>query len=203
MIFLDRASNKQVGKVRLMHAIPNAPSVDVYANNDLLYSNLSFGNVTNYLEVPAGNYRIDLYKSGSKSSLLITENYEVDANTANTVAVTLENNEISFFVVDDTHKVGNKALASVRFINLSSNAPLMSLSIPEGDFLFNNVSYLETNNYYPISPGIYNFVVTSNDGLFQKYISEVDLKGGMYITIYIIGVYRGTPKLGYILLKDN
>ena len=37
------------GKIRLLHAIPDAPSVDIYANGKLIYSNLSFGKVTDYI----------------------------------------------------------------------------------------------------------------------------------------------------------
>ena len=120
-----------------------------------------------------------------------------------TINITYENNEIAFFSIDDTHTNSNPLLSYVRFINVAPSAPLLSLSLPDNRVLFNETSYLETNNYYPISPGIYNFIVSTSDGNFIKYISNVKLDKNLYITIYMIGLYRKNPPLGYILLRDD
>ena len=97
----------------------------------------------------------------------------------------------------------NPFLSYVRFINLAPTAPLLSLRLPDDRVLFNETSYLETNNYYPTSPGVYNFIVSTSDGNFSKYISDIHLTPNLYITIYMIGLYDKTPPLGYILVKDG
>lgn len=203
MILFDDSLPRLSGKIRLMHAVPDAPNVDVYSNGKLLYSNLGFGSITNYLNLPAEKYNIQLYKTGTKSRPLITEPFEIKPNGVYTISVTYENNEISFFDLDDTHSISNPLLSSVRFINLSPNSQLLSLRLPENIVLFNEVSYLETNEYYPISPGIYNFVVVSADGSFEKYISNVKLRRSQFITIYIIGLFNKRPQVGYILVQDD
>ncbi len=202
MILFDDVISTMNGRIRLLHAVPNAPAVDVYANGKLLYKNLAFGQVTDYIDVPVGKYKIQLYKAGNKNNLFITENYEVGMNSVSTVAVTYANNEISFFVLDDTVKDAKSFLSSVRFINLSPDSKLLSLRLPENKVLFDEVSYLETNEYYPLSAGIYNFVLINSDGSFEKYISNIGLEKGVYITIYIIGLFKGNPRVGYILVKD-
>lgn len=203
MMLFDDSLPRVNGKVRLLHAIPDGPNVDVYFNGKLIYSNLAFGTITEYISIPADKYKVQLYKAGTKSRPLITEPSEVQPNGVYTIAVTYENGEISFFVLDDTHNITNPLLSSVRFINLSPDSPLLSLRLPENVALFDEVSYLETNEYYPISPGIYNFLVVSDDGSFAKYISNIRLRKAQFITIYIIGLFNKRPQIGYVLVQDD
>lgn len=192
------------GKIRLLHAIPDAPSVDIYANGKLIYSNLSFGKVTDYISIAPGTYNLSIFKAGTTNKTLFSSSTDIAPNSISTVAVTYENNEIAYFTIDDSHiPESNPLLSFVRFINLSPTAPLLSLSLPNGIVFFNQASYLETNEYYPTSPGIYDFIVTSSDGDFNKYISDVNLTQNLFITIYIIGLYKSSPPLGYILVRDG
>lgn len=203
MILFRESLPNLSANIRFLHAIPDGPSIDVYANGKLIYSNLSFGNVTNYIGISPNKYDIQLYKAGTYDNPIITESIDVLPGETETVNITYENKEISFFTIDDSEPINNPLLAYIRFINLSPTAPLLSLSLPEGIVLFDQAEYLETNDYYPISPGIYNFVVSATDSNFEKYISNVNLKAKVFLTIYIIGLFNGKPEIGYILLKDG
>lgn len=99
------------------------------------------------------------------------------------------------------YQIGNCFL---RFIHLSPNSPLISLSLSNDEILFNNVEYLETTGYYPLSPAIYDFKVTFSSfaGLI-KYINDKKLTNGRFYTIYIIGLLNKEPKLGYLLVEDG
>ena len=192
------------GKIRFLHAVPNAPNVDVYANEKLVYSNLPFGKITDYLSIAPGTYNIKIFKAGTTDNNLFSDSVDIVPNSISTAAVTSQNNQIKYFIINDSHiRESNPKLSSVRFINLSANAPLLSLSLPNDNTLFNQASYLETNNYYPMSPGIYDFMVSSSEGNFSKYISDVNLTKNLFVTIYIIGVYKSSPPLGYVLVKDG
>ena len=91
----------------------------------------------------------------------------------------------------------------LRFMNLSPNSPLLSLSLPNNTELFNSVEYLETTGYYMISSGIYNLQVTiASDESVKKYINNISFDNGNFYTIYIIGLFNDTPKLGYLLTVD-
>jgi len=203
MILFRESLPNLTGKIRFLHAVPNAPNIDIYGNGKLLHSNVAFGSVTDYLELSSQKYDIQLYKSGTYDSPLISETIDILPNSILTLNITYENNEISFFTIDDIEPKSNPVLSYVRFINLSPTAPLLSLSLPEGRVLFNETEYLETNDYYPLSPGIYDFTVTAANGTFEKFISDVNMTENLFITIYIIGLIQGTPKLGYILVKDG
>ena len=203
MILFRESLPRLTSRIRFLHAVPDAPNIDIYANGKLLHSNLPFGSVTNYLELSPEKYDVQLYKSGTYDNPIISESIDVLPNSILTLNITYENNEISFFTIDDVEPESNPLLSYVRFINLSPTAPLLSLSLPEGKVLFNEAEYLETNDYYPLSPGVYDFTVTAANGTFEKFISDVNMTENLFITIYIIGLIKGTPKLGYILVKDG
>lgn len=191
------------GNVRFIHAVPDAPNVDLYANNNLIYSDLAFGNVTNYITLEPNTYTIQIYKSGTRTNPVISESVTIDANSIQTVAITYEDKEIAFFTLDDSEPLTNPLLSFVRFINLSPDSKPLSLRLPVGTVMFNESPYLETNSYYPLSPGIYNFVLDSSDGKLEKYINNVRLRPKSFVTIYIIGLVNGSPRIGYILTKDG
>ena len=52
-----------------MHGVTDAPAVDIYANGSLLVSNLTYGEYQGYLQVPAGDYTIDITAHGSTESV--------------------------------------------------------------------------------------------------------------------------------------
>lgn len=205
-MFLFRSSLPNLrANIRFIHTVPNAPNVDIYSDGNLLHQNLAFGQVTKYITLPTGKHDIQLFKTSTKDTPIISKSIELLPNSFTTANVVLENNKVNFFTLDDTdcNCNYNQFLSYVRFINLSPDSPVLSLGLPNGPTLFNEASYLETNNYYPLSPGIYNFVISSSMGNFNKFINAINLKSDMSITIYIVGMMKGSPEIGYILVKDN
>ena len=51
--------------VKVMHGITDAPTVDIYANGSLLIENLAYGEFQGYLQVPVGDYTLDITGHGS------------------------------------------------------------------------------------------------------------------------------------------
>ncbi|SFC28715.1 protein of unknown function [Halobiforma haloterrestris] len=55
--------------VRAVHASPDAPAVDIYAGEDPLFENLAFGEETEYLAVPAGDYSLSIRPAGEPDAV--------------------------------------------------------------------------------------------------------------------------------------
>ena len=191
-------------KIRFIHAVPGAPSVDIYSQGVLLKSNLSFGDLSEYVELSPGDYTLDLYPSGTYATALFSSNLTIKPNSYSTVSIVTNNSVISFFVLTDTASKASPDISFLRFINLSPNSPLLSLSIRNRDTLFNSVEYLETTGYYPLSPGIYNFTLSfAGASVVTKTLSNVTLVPGGFETVYVIGLLDGIPDIGYILSTDG
>ncbi|MBK8028548.1 MAG: DUF4397 domain-containing protein [Chloroflexi bacterium] len=55
----------QGGALRLVHGVADAPAVDVYVNDVLLAPALAFGELTEYVALPAGEYTVNVSVTGS------------------------------------------------------------------------------------------------------------------------------------------
>ncbi|ELY79530.1 DUF4397 domain-containing protein [Natrinema gari] len=55
--------------VRLVHASPDAPAVDVYADDTLLFEDVSFTDATDYVPVPAGQYTLSVRPAGGMEAV--------------------------------------------------------------------------------------------------------------------------------------
>ena len=52
--------------LKVFHGVTDAPAVDIYANGGLLVENLSYSEYAGYLQVPVGDYTIDVTAHGSE-----------------------------------------------------------------------------------------------------------------------------------------
>ncbi|MDU4883156.1 DUF4397 domain-containing protein [uncultured Clostridium sp.] len=189
--------------VRILHAVPNAPNVDVYLNGSLLTNNLAFGKISKYTIFSPGEYEFQLFPTGTYDKPLLSQTIQLIANANYTVSIVTLSNDLYLFRLKDDNIPATKSQAFLRFINLSSNAPLLSLALPNGVTLFNQAEYLETTGYYPLSAGIYNFeVLLGSSQVTTKFIKNITLDGGRFYSIYIIGVFNDKPPLGYLLFDD-
>jgi hypothetical protein len=57
-------------KLRAAHAVPDAPAVDVLVDGNVAIEDLAFGEVTGYLEVPAGEYDLAINVAGTSTTVL-------------------------------------------------------------------------------------------------------------------------------------
>src|SRR5712692_8244752 len=82
------------GWVRLAHLSPNAPAVDVYLYSfgnpsaRLVLHHVSYGTVSPYQEVPAGDYTVSMRSAGAPATAqpLLSTGFRVSAGQAYTVA---------------------------------------------------------------------------------------------------------------------
>lgn len=191
--------------IRLFHASPTAPSLDIYANGNLIAKDLAFSKYTNYIEVSPGEYKIEIYPTGTKGNIVITKTLEVAPNGIFTVAAINLPVNLDLLVIKDASGAVNPNLSFLRFISLSPNAPLLDLSLSaDSKKLFKMVEYKEITGYYPLSPGIYTFDLapSSASGLTLR-IPDVSLNPNKFYTIYAVGLIGGTPRIQSVLIQDG
>ena len=189
--------------IRILHAVPTATAIDIYANGNLIARNVSFSQLTKYSALPAGSYQFQLYAACTYDKPLLSQDIAITHGANYTISVVTLQDNLYLFRLKDDNVPSTKIYTFLRFINLSPNSPLLSLSLPNNIELFNSVEYLETTGYYMLSSGIYNLQVTvASDQSITKYIKNISLYNGNFYTIYIIGLFNDTPQLGYLLTVD-
>ncbi|WP_242948907.1 DUF4397 domain-containing protein [Clostridium amylolyticum] len=189
--------------IRVFHASPNAPAVDVYANGNLLVRNLSYKEVSQYLPVPAGIYNIKVYPSGKMINPVINTTVSIPENSVFNVAAigTLPN--ISLYPIPEPIMGKKSGRPCVRFVHLSPNAPAVDIRLADGTKVFNNVSYEGITDYACVPAGNYTFKVniagTDNTALT---VPNVKLDNNTYYTIYAVGLVGNSPALEAVLLTE-
>ena len=71
-------------RVQAAHFSPDAPQVDVIVDNEPVFENLDFRDVSELAELDQGDYNIEIRPSGSEDSVLKTQ-LTLDADTHYTV----------------------------------------------------------------------------------------------------------------------
>lgn len=203
MLFSQNLPNLQ-SKIRILHAIPSEQAVDIYLTGNLMGDNLAFSDITCYENISSGSYEVQIYSAGTYDRPLFSKTIEILPNTTSTISIVSLNNNIDIFVLNDASVEGELTSCFLRFIHLSPNAPLLTLSLPNNTILFGNVEYLETTGYYPLSPAIYDFKFSFSAIIgLSRYISQKTLRNGKFYTIYIIGLVNKEPNMGYLMVEDG
>ena len=190
--------------IRVLHAVPDAPKVDVYADDQLIAKGLAFGEYTDYISVPEGNYEIAVYAAGTKSNPVLKNMLMIRPDTIQTIAAVGTLNTIGLLAIPDKMTVNEPGKSLVRFSHLSPNAPAVDITLPDGTILFRNVSFKQLTNYLAVNPMTYTLQVRpAGTSTVVLTVPNVNLQPGMVYTIYAIGLAGREPELSALLVVDG
>jgi hypothetical protein len=186
--------------VRVVHAVSDAPAVDVIANNALtLFDGISYPDVTSYIAVDAGDYSIDVAVDGTESTVVIDD-----------AAITVENGMFytAFansdlasigldFVVDTPRPIATAA--KVRIFHASPDASAVDIYVTaDGDISYATPNFadvtfttpkLTETGYVELSAGDYVVTVTgagSKDAAIETGVLSLEVNK-VYTAIAIDG----------------
>lgn len=186
--------------VRVFHAAPQAPNVDVYVNDQMVFSNLAFGDFTRYVYLDEGEYNVSVYLAGQKDRPVINQMVDVPSQQIFTIAATGNLDNLGLLVIPDkVSKSPSQNYSSVRVIHLSPNAPGVDILV-DGDTLFEDISFGEGTDYVDLNPGTYNVNVVLNPDKSVVLPLKVTLNPDKIYTIYIIG---NPPTLQAVQVVDG
>jgi hypothetical protein len=78
----DPAGNMGGARVRVVHASPDAPAVDILVNDGAAFENLSFEGISDFVEVPAGTYNVKVVPAGATTPVVFEADLELPAPPA-------------------------------------------------------------------------------------------------------------------------
>lgn len=180
--------------IRLFHAAPGAPEVDIYANGKQVAKRLVYGQFTDYVSVSAGTYIIEAFPVGLKDSPILRVRLPIVQNKVYTLCVIGLLPNIGILPVEDEYQVLSPSRVNIRFINLSPNAPALNLALRSGLNLFTDINYTEASQYSSVVPGTYNLVVKPTAvNTIVVNVPNVRLLPKRNITFYVLGMYGQQP----------
>ncbi|HSN57195.1 MAG TPA: DUF4397 domain-containing protein, partial [Candidatus Sulfomarinibacteraceae bacterium] len=84
----DPAGNMGGARVRVLHASPDAPAVDILVDDQVVFANLPFEGATDFAEVPAGTYNVKVVPAGLTEPVVIETDLDLMAATDYLVVAT-------------------------------------------------------------------------------------------------------------------
>ncbi len=172
----------------------------MYVNDQMVFSNLAFGDFTRYVYLDEGEYNVSVYLAGQKDRPVINQMVDVPSQQIFTIAATGNLDNLGLLVIPDkVSKSPSQNYSSVRVIHLSPNAPGVDILV-DGDTLFEDISFGEGTDYVDLNPGTYNVNVVLNTDKSVVLPLKVTLNPDKIYTIYIIG---NPPTLQAVQVVDG
>ena len=191
----------QNAEVRIVHASPDAPAVDIFVDDKALVEGAKFKDVSNSLPLSAGSHKVEVYEAktkGTKDSI-IEATLVVDGGKSYTVAAVnkAENLELQAFT---NNKQGMDGKASLRVAHLSPDAPAVNVGPKGAAPLFKDLSFKSISGYQVVNPGSYDLSVSTADGKEMLSHPGTNLQCGKNYTVLAVNT---ADKLETIVLQDN
>lgn len=123
-------SAQTMNMVRVMHASPDAPAVDVYVNGEAVLRDVPFFAYSGYLSLPDGTYQVAVTPAGAPlSDAVLTGPLEVRGGFAGTLAAVGFVDDIEAVLYEDDTTPVPAGKARVRVIHASPNAPAVDIKL--------------------------------------------------------------------------
>ncbi len=192
LVEVDRESADGPGNagVRVVHASPDAPNVDVYLDHRKVLSDVPFGTVSGFLHVYPGQYRVRITAAGDPHTVAFDGDVSLAPDTDYTVTAAGELTEGTFAPIvtvenDDPLEEGS---ARVRLVHASPDAPAVDVTVGDGETtLFDGASFGDTTEYVTVPAGDYELEVRPADGGDAVAEIPVTVEAGMTYTAVAAG----------------
>lgn len=184
-------------EVRVLHAAGGAPAVDIYASGAQLGGPLEYGQIIDYIEVPAGAYQVQVVPTGSTpaagSSVIDTELVLAPETMTTVVASGSLDAGIVPVVLLDTPQPGD-AISQVRVSHFVFYAPPVDVALDGGEVIVPGLAFADSAGYLDLPEGEYDLelrLAGTSDVVFDA--DPVTLDDQTSISVFAIGdVAAGT-----------
>lgn len=182
--------------LRVVHASPDAPAVDVYLDNQSVLTDVPFGTTSDYQSLPAGSYNVTITVAGDRDAVVFDGDVTVEPREVYTVAATGEVSEDAAtgfepVVVRDNALAPDDDTAAISVFHLIPDAPTVDVTVAGTDTVVaDNVTFREASDYVNVPAGNYTLQIrqatADNNGTVVTSISA-SVEGGEAYSALAVG----------------
>ncbi|SHK32656.1 DUF4397 domain-containing protein [Desulforamulus aeronauticus] len=188
--------------IRVLHASPDAPPVDLYADNTIIAKGLSYRNFTEYLPVSSGTHNIKVVHSESPGEQILESSQNIPPNSIQTIALVDNLANIRLLPISDQPASLDVNKVNLKFVHLAPDLSNVDLTLPDGTVLFSNVSFKEATDYLTLNPNNHTLQVRV-EGEVILTVPNQKLSAGKVYSAYLIGRNNGNPPLQLLTPLDG
>lgn len=199
------APSETFANVKVVHASPDAPGVDLLVDDNVTGTNLTFPNNTGYLQVLSGERNIKVNVTGT-STTVINADLDLSQNKNYSVFAVDAVSNLAPLVLEDNLTAPASDMAHVRFIHLSPDAPAVDITTADGTVLFENYIFKASSEFTPLPSGTYDLEVrAAGTETTVLELLGVSLENGRIYTIFAKGFLSGmsAQALGAEIIINN
>jgi len=199
------AQSSGAGRVRVMHASPDAPAVDIFVDGQKAVTALAFPSNTGYVSLPAGPHDVAVFASPSNGTgtPVLKATLQVAAGKDYTVLAVgrLADSTLSLLPLEDNNSAPAAGNAHVRLIHASPDAPAVDVVVAGTNTkVFSNIAFKGVGAYTPVPAGTYNLdVKVASSGQTVKSITGLALGDR---TVYTVVATGSASDLQVLPLED-
>ncbi len=193
-------------RLRVVHASPDAPAVDVCANGQAVFQGATFPGATAYTSVSPGTYaiRVTAAGAGCSSAGVINADLPLSANQDISVVAVNLLAQIEPLVLTDNNTPPASGKAKIRVVHASPDAPTVDITLADGTTLVDNISFKQASAYLEVAAGSYDLQVRDESGTAVVLtLNGTALSAGKIYTVFAVGLLNGTPALSSLITVDN
>ena len=204
VIPLDSAS------IRVLHASPDAPNVDVLLDNQVVLSDVSYKQASEFLSVLAGTRNVKVNAAGT-STTVIDADLALAFDSFTTIIATNFLAQIEPLVLPDDNAPPSGNLLKIRVVHSAPSAPPVDVYVtaPGADIsttvpTLSNVAFTEFSDFLEIPEGDYQIRVTvvgSNAPVFDS--GTLTLNAGSILTAVAVDATSGESPISLVVLTND
>ena len=174
--------------VRIVHASPDAPAVDIYVNDSIIVEGLAFGSTTDFVALPAGDDReVKIVPAGSTvDDAVNTTGLDLDEGHAYEVLALDMVDDLDVKVEDVDLSAVPAGQSRVRVIHAAPDVDDVTVTVTDGPELFSGVSFKDVTDYEVLDAGTYDIQVKQGDDVLIR-VTDFTVEAGMAYDVIAIG----------------
>jgi hypothetical protein len=174
--------------VRVIHASPDAPAVDVLLDGQPLLENVEADSASEYLAITPETHRIQIVPTGQTAdSALVDEEIDAAPGAAYIVAVYGRLNELQGAIIDVDLSEIEPGNARARLLNFSPDAGDVDIAETGGDVWFDDVALGEVTDYRDVTPGGISADLRGDEDRVLQTIPELGFAEARAYDIVVLG----------------
>ena len=200
LAFAAPASAADHAMVRVLHASPDAPAVDVYLDDTAVeaLTNVPFGVISEYLSVPAGDHNVKVYATGSTTDPVIDADVTLAVGSATTIAATDAVASITPQVLSDDPSP-SCSTAQVRVVHFSADAPAVDVATAGAsadEAVVQDLAYPAATDYLDLPGGTYDLEIRiAGETTVALPLPDVTIEDCTSYSVFAIGS-AASPAVG-------
>lgn len=183
-------------RIRVMHASPDIGLVDMFVDGVRTFENISFFSTTEYMNLAAGQHRIQIAPAGKKAGkAVIDTTVDLIRGRPYTLAMMNIREESEGLLLSDSTKESETGMARVRFVHAAPNNQAVDLWMRNAQVPLLTDQYFMSDDYVELPAGSYTFDI-ANAGTSNVLLQSQSLRfeAGWTYTIAFGGMGLGnTP----------